>query len=252
MQNLSVCSQLICTVVCFHPSRLPYHQWQEPYHRQGVRGKWKDFYIYNYFLSTTCWWLWRLRRSGQAGWWRGPPSCWTRRGKSATAQSTPGWTSLTLPSAILMDRCVARSPKEMVRQVAATRELDEAEVGFANDNSLWSHLCRVGWSFLPTGSLVTRLCPPTSRTSGTSLASTPSSRRRRGPATWASPRLSNNRNKEFYWGTGDGRHRPVQPRDEGRGWTQGPLLLLPGIVNKTHMMSDIWTLPSDSNQFMCL
>ena len=41
-----------------------------------------------------------------------------------------------MPSAILMGRCVARSPKEMVRQVAATRELDEAEVGFANDNSL--------------------------------------------------------------------------------------------------------------------
>ena len=35
-----------------------------------------------------------------------------------------------------MGRCVARSPKEMVRQVAAARELDEAEVSFANDNSL--------------------------------------------------------------------------------------------------------------------
>ena len=30
-----------------------------------------------------------------------------------------------------MGRCVARSPKEMVRQVAAARELDEAEVSFA-------------------------------------------------------------------------------------------------------------------------
>ena len=30
----------------------------------------------------------------------------------------------------LVGRCVARSPKEMVRQVAATRELDTAEVGF--------------------------------------------------------------------------------------------------------------------------
>ena len=27
-----------------------------------------------------------------------------------------------------MDRCVARSPKEMVRQVAAARELDSVEV----------------------------------------------------------------------------------------------------------------------------
>ena len=46
--------------------------------------------------------------------------------------------SLTLPPAILilMGRCVARSPKEMVRQVAAARELDAAEVGFPNDNSL--------------------------------------------------------------------------------------------------------------------
>ena len=35
-----------------------------------------------------------------------------------------------------MGRCVARSPKEMVRQVAAARELDAAEVGFPNDNSL--------------------------------------------------------------------------------------------------------------------
>ena len=48
----------------------------------------------------------------------------------------PRWNLANMPSAILMDRCVARSPKEMVRQVAATRELDEAEVGFANDNSL--------------------------------------------------------------------------------------------------------------------
>ena len=30
-----------------------------------------------------------------------------------------------------MGRCVARNPKEMVRQVAAARELDEAEVSFA-------------------------------------------------------------------------------------------------------------------------
>ena len=30
-----------------------------------------------------------------------------------------------------MGRCVARSPKEMVRQVAAARELDAAEVSFA-------------------------------------------------------------------------------------------------------------------------
>ena len=28
-----------------------------------------------------------------------------------------------------MSRCVARSPKEMVKQVAAIRELDAAEVG---------------------------------------------------------------------------------------------------------------------------
>ena len=39
-----------------------------------------------------------------------------------------------------MGRCVARNPKEMVRQVAAARELDEAEVSFANDNSLISSL----------------------------------------------------------------------------------------------------------------
>ena len=36
----------------------------------------------------------------------------------------------------LMVRCVARNPKEMVRQVAATRELEAAEVSFAIDNSL--------------------------------------------------------------------------------------------------------------------
>ena len=47
----------------------------------------------------------------------------------------------------LVGRCVARSPKEMVRQVAATRELDEAEVSFANDNSLSldSDLIFAGW-----------------------------------------------------------------------------------------------------------
>ena len=41
--------------------------------------------------------------------------------------------------------------------------------------------------------------------------------------------------------SGDGRHRPVQPRGEGRGWTQGLELLLPGIVNTrpTTYMSDI-------------
>ena len=36
----------------------------------------------------------------------------------------------------LMVRCVARNPKEMVRQVAATRELEAAEVSFAIHNSL--------------------------------------------------------------------------------------------------------------------
>ena len=38
----------------------------------------------------------------------------TRRGKSAT-----GGTILASPSAILMDRCVARSPKEVVREMEA-------------------------------------------------------------------------------------------------------------------------------------
>ena len=43
----------------------------------------------------------------------------------------PRWSPLKLQSATLMGRCVARSPKEMVRQVAAARELDAAEVSFA-------------------------------------------------------------------------------------------------------------------------
>ena len=43
----------------------------------------------------------------------------------------PRWSPLKLQSATLMGRCVARSSKEMVRQVAAARELEAAEVSFA-------------------------------------------------------------------------------------------------------------------------
>ena len=50
----------------------------------------------------------------------------------------PRWylANIAIGIAILMGRCVARSPKEMVRQVAAVKELDEAEVSFANNNFL--------------------------------------------------------------------------------------------------------------------
>ena len=50
----------------------------------------------------------------------------------------PRWylANIAIGIAILMGRCVARSPKEMVRQVAAAKELDEAEVSFANNNFL--------------------------------------------------------------------------------------------------------------------
>ena len=57
---------------------------------------------------------------------------------SATDQSSPGEKSYLVETTLskLMIRCVARNPKEMVRQVAATKELEAAEVSFANDNSL--------------------------------------------------------------------------------------------------------------------
>ena len=52
------------------------------------------------------------------------------RGRSATAQSSPGEKYLYLVFSIidnLMARCVARNPKEIVRQVAAAKELDSAK-----------------------------------------------------------------------------------------------------------------------------
>ena len=59
----------------------------------------------------------------------------------------------------LMARCVARNPKEIVRQVAAVKELDPANVGevFKPESPLIFN-CRKGLSCLLAGRLGTQRC----------------------------------------------------------------------------------------------
>ena len=89
----------------------------------------------------------------------------------------------------LMVRCVARNPKEMVRQVAAARELDFIEV-MKNMREFppVAPLPRKEANFLPIGILARRPCPSTSRPRRSSSASRTTSRARGGPLLWASPR----------------------------------------------------------------
>ena len=140
-------------------------------------------------------WCWRPRQRGRAGWWQGPLSCWTRRGRSATAQSSPGENSRYLFYSIfgnMMARCVARNPNEIVRQLAAARELDLAMVGkvFKPESRL-IFFCRRELSCLLAGRLGMLRCQPVLRRGKLSLAWTIGRWRRRVAATWPSPRLNN-------------------------------------------------------------
>ena len=91
----------------------------------------------------------------------------------------------------LMARCVARNPKEIVRQVAAAKELDSAKVGevFKPESPLISN-CRRGLSCLLAGRLGTQRCRPALRGGKLSLAWTTCRWTRRRAATWASPMLN--------------------------------------------------------------
>ena len=103
----------------------------------------------------------------------------------------PRWylANIAIAIAILMGRCVARSPKEMVRQVAAARELDSIEVKKnAKEFPSVAPLPRKEANFLPIGILARRPCPSTSRTRRSSSALTTTSRTRGGPLLLASPR----------------------------------------------------------------
>ena len=73
----------------------------------------------------------------------------------------------------LMARCVARNPKEMMRQVAAANELDSAKVGevFKPESPLISS-CRRELSCLLAGRSGTQRCRPALRRGKLSLAST--------------------------------------------------------------------------------
>ena len=105
----------------------------------------------------------------------------------------PRWYLSNLDESIvsrLAGRCVARNPKEMVRQVAAARELDIAQVSEGWSPSISSF--RRGLSCLLAGRLGTRCCHPTWRRRGLSLASTTKRWRRRRAASWVSPRSNNN------------------------------------------------------------
>ena len=94
------------------------------------------------------------------------------------------WTSQTA-----LSRCVARNPKEMVRQVAAARELDSIEVKMnVKEFPSVAPLPRKEANFLPIGILARRPCPSTSRTRRSSSASRTTSRTRGGPLLLASPR----------------------------------------------------------------
>ena len=122
---------------------------------------------------------------------------WTMRGRSATAQSSPGENSLYLFYSLfsnMMARCVARNPNEIVRQLAAARELDFAMVVevFKPESRLIS-FCRRELSCLLAGRLGTLRCRPRPvlRRGQLSLAWTIGRWRRRVAAIWASPRLNN-------------------------------------------------------------
>ena len=88
----------------------------------------------------------------------------------------------------LMAICVERNPKEIVRQVAAAKELDSAKVGevFKPESPLISN-CRRGLRCLLAGRLGTQRCRPALRTGKLSLAWTTCRWTRRGAATRASP-----------------------------------------------------------------
>ena len=93
----------------------------------------------------------------------------------------------------LMARCVARNPKEMMRQVAAAKELDSAKVGevFKPESPLISS-CRRELSCLLAGRSGTAFC------------------------VLINYNLTN---------PGSGHNQPLQPRVEGLWRPQGPLLL---------------------------
>ena len=59
---------------------------------------------------------------------------------------------------------MARNPKEMVRQVAAARELDSVEVKNVKELPAVALLHRKEVNFQPIGTLARRPCPSTSRT----------------------------------------------------------------------------------------
>ena len=92
----------------------------------------------------------------------------------------------------MMARCVARNPNEIVRQLAAARELDFAMVVevFKPESRLIS-FCRRELSCLLAGRLGTLRCRPVLRRGKLSWAWMIGRWRRRGAATWASPRLNN-------------------------------------------------------------
>ena len=94
----------------------------------------------------------------------------------------------------MMARCVARNPNEIVRQLAAARELDFAMVVevFKPESRLIS-FCRRELSCLLAGRLGTLRCRPRPvlRRGQLSLAWTIGRWRRRVAAIWASPRLNN-------------------------------------------------------------
>ena len=110
--------------------------------------------------------------------------------KVCFSASYPRWvSSIWWTSQTSLSRCVARNPKEMVRQVAAARELDSIEVKKnMNEFPSVAPLPRKEANFLPIGILARRPCPSTSRTRRSSSALTTTSRTRGGPLLLASPR----------------------------------------------------------------
>ena len=128
----------------------------------------------------------------------------------------------------MMARCVARNPNEIVRQLAAARELDFAMVVevFKPESRLIS-FCRRELSCLLAGRLGTLRCRPRPvlRRGQLSLAWTIGRWRRRVAAIWASPRLNNTKSFNLPFvhmlinynltNPGSGHNQPLQPRAEG-------------------------------------
>ena len=132
----------------------------------------------------------------------------------------------------------------MVRQVAAIRELEAAEVGFPNPQLSLSLSSSLQFEVeLPADWVVGDAALPTSLEDKRDFLGVNRDEEERAGHI-GEPKVEQKWHQEIVLigaSTGDRHHQPVQPRAEGLGRTQGPRPLLPGPLNRRPFafMSDI-------------